>query len=276
VGSSRRSSSRHFKLPLQASPIPLEASDTALISAELLRRLHRGLLMCHLLEQRLAHKGLSSMQRRVHGGEGALVVGATMGLQGSDVVVTAGDSVLPHITHESPIPKLIRELQKPVASEAAIARQMEVALQACAEAKASGSVVLLLCTNNQFIFKAARLGSESAAERCPLIVLLHRGSDPLTEDGAPLIPVEAHDAVAIYRVTQEAIWRARRGGGPTVITAMSSQPTLPNHFESEALVHLREYMQRHGAWDEAAAARIRTKLEKDLEEGFTTCGLPVS
>jgi Dehydrogenase E1 component len=38
--------------------------------------------------------------------------------------------------------------------------------------------------------------------------------------GVPGIPVDAHDAVAIYRVAQEAIGHARIGGGPALIESM--------------------------------------------------------
>ena len=35
--------------------------------------------------------------------------------------------------------------------------------------------------------------------------------------GLPGIPVDGDDVIALYRVTQEAMTRARRGGGPTLI-----------------------------------------------------------
>ena len=38
--------------------------------------------------------------------------------------------------------------------------------------------------------------------------------------GVPGMPVDAHDAVAIYRVAQEAIGHARIGGGPALIESM--------------------------------------------------------
>jgi TPP-dependent pyruvate/acetoin dehydrogenase alpha subunit len=39
--------------------------------------------------------------------------------------------------------------------------------------------------------------------------------------GFPGIPVDGHDVIAVYRVAHEAIHRARRGGGPTLIECLS-------------------------------------------------------
>ena len=46
--------------------------------------------------------------------------------------------------------------------------------------------------------------------------------------GFPKIPVDGNDAVAVYRVAQEAVERARGGGGPTLIEAQ----TLHGHQRS--------------------------------------------
>lgn len=250
--------------------IPAEVTDSALISAKLVQHIHRSLLMCHLLEARVAALGNESAINRVRRGDGAMVVGATIGLGSRDVVITIGDTLLPHITRETPLIDLIRQLARHSPARSAVARQLDVAQKAASSAVAEGRVVLLLCTEIDFAEKAARLAEHCAAQHLPLVALIQCARPPLAETVVPLIPVEAHDAIAIYRVTQEALWRARRGAGATIIAALDATPqaTAPEHFESEALVRLREYMQRHGAWDETATSRLRLKLEADLHEAF--------
>jgi hypothetical protein len=90
--------------------IPAEVTDSALISARLVQRIHRSLLMCHLLEARVAALGNKSAINRVHRGDGAMVVGATIGLGSRDIVITLGDTLLPHVTRDTPLDDLIRQL----------------------------------------------------------------------------------------------------------------------------------------------------------------------
>ena len=60
--------------------------------------------------------------------------------------------------------------------------------------------------------------------RLPLILILLPGAcevESLAKKvGVPVIPVDAGDAVALYRVAQESIVRARAGGGAAVIEAI--------------------------------------------------------
>jgi len=248
--------------------IPAEVTDSALISAKLVQRIHRSLLMCHLLEARVAALGNKSATNRVHRGDGAMVVGATIGLGSRDIVITLGDTLLPHVTRETPLGDLIRQLAQHSPVRSAIVRQLNVAQEAAFSAANEGRVVLLLCTEIDFAEKAAKLAEQCVAQRLPLVALLQCDHPPAA-NATPVIPVEAHDAIAIYRVTQEALWRARRGAGPTIIAIFEApQAAISGHFESEALVRLREYMQRHSAWDEAATSRLRLKLEADLDEAF--------
>ncbi|MGA8290786.1 MAG: thiamine pyrophosphate-dependent enzyme [Acidobacteriaceae bacterium] len=54
-------------------------------------------------------------------------------------------------------------------------------------------------------------------------------SSEVVEYGFPGIAVDGNDAIAVYRVAQEAIERARSGGGPTLIEAQ----TLPGNEPAE-------------------------------------------
>jgi TPP-dependent pyruvate/acetoin dehydrogenase alpha subunit len=255
--------------------IPAEVTDSALISARLVQRIHRSLLMCHLLEARVAALGNKSAINRVHRGDGAMVIGATIGLGSRDIVITLGDTLLPHVTREIPLKNMIRQLAQPPPTRSAISvRQLNVAQEAASSAANEGRVVLLLCTEIDFAEKAARLAEHCSSQSLPLVALVQCDHPPAA-NATPVIPVEAHDAIAIYRVTQEALWRARRRTGPTIIAVMEATPqaAMSGHFESEALVRLREYMQRHSAWDEAATGRLRLKLEADLDKAFAATKL---
>jgi TPP-dependent pyruvate/acetoin dehydrogenase alpha subunit len=76
----------------------------------------------------------------------------------------------------------------------------------------------------------------------------------------PYIAVDAHDAVAIYRVAQESIVRTREGGGPALVELTSY--TLDGELE-DALAKLHRYLIGKGlpanAWKNAATKRFERR-----------------
>ena len=60
----------------------------------------------------------------------------------------------------------------------------------------------------------------------------------------PVLTVDGEDAVAIYRVMQESVLRARQGGGPAVLWAVMtptrSLATMP--ASSQPIARLRSYL----------------------------------
>lgn len=77
----------------------------------------------------------------------------------------------------------------------------------------------------------------------------------------PYIAVDAHDAVAIYRVAQESIARTREGGCPALIELTSYELDFNENGEPEdALAKLHRYLVGKGlpanAWKTAATKRF--------------------
>ncbi len=71
--------------------------------------------------------------------------------------------------------------------------------------------------------------------------------------GVPVIPVDAHDIVAIYRVAYESIHKARHGGGPTLIEATTLPPNLTGKpgtgsetKPSDATAKMEDYLAAKG------------------------------
>src|SRR6185437_2613674 len=61
--------------------------------------------------------------------------------------------------------------------------------------------------------------------------------------GIPGIPVDASDAVAIYRVAQESIGRSRGGDGPVLIECVSPQPFGQRTREmDDPTIHMKDFM----------------------------------
>ena len=89
--------------------------------------------------------------------------------------------------------------------------------------------------------------------------------------GFPGIPVDSNDVVAVYRVAQEAIVRARRGGGPTLIEAVHYAPASEAGFQPDPLARMETYLIAKGlftpAWKRKVAANFRKQLDAAVKAG---------
>ena len=80
--------------------------------------------------------------------------------------------------------------------------------------------------------------------------------------GLPTIIVDSKDPVAVWRVTQESIHRARNAAGPTLIecevqTARAADP----------LIQMEHYMRKRDAWDDEWKHETAGRIEVKLNEG---------
>ena len=99
--------------------------------------------------------------------------------------------------------------------------------------------------------------------------------------GMPGVQLDGNDLLAVYQVTKEAVDRARAGGGPTLIEAMTyrlgphttnDDPRRYRTEEEEAaawladpLLRVRRYLAANDMWDEEWQAKIDADATRDLE-----------
>ena len=84
--------------------------------------------------------------------------------------------------------------------------------------------------------------------------------------GVPIIAVDASDAVAIYRVAQEALGRIRNGGGPVLIECVDFRPEgTRNRSPADPVLKLRRLLlEREIAttdWLDRAGDRLRRQIQ---------------
>ncbi|MGB8480797.1 MAG: thiamine pyrophosphate-dependent enzyme [Acidobacteriaceae bacterium] len=83
--------------------------------------------------------------------------------------------------------------------------------------------------------------------------------------GFPGITVDGNDAVAVYRVAQEATERARSGGGPTLIEAQ----TFPEYVSSDPIAAMERYLAGKGlfseSWKKGIIALFQQKLDAAVD-----------
>jgi TPP-dependent pyruvate/acetoin dehydrogenase alpha subunit len=131
----------------------------------------------------------------------------------------------------------------------------------------NSNIVLAFTTDAAACMQAARLAEE---HRLPILfVFPQNGANAaLTmatrRYGIPGMPVDRDDTVAVYRVAQEAIARARSGGGPTLIECM--RYSIPRQRSQSGLLTLERNLTKKGLftpqWKRILIAGFRRELAK--------------
>jgi len=130
--------------------------------------------------------------------------------------------------------------------------------------------VVFLCQNNQWAISVP-LAQQTAT---PSIAIKAEAY------GFPGLRVDGNDVLAVYRATQEAAKRARSGGGPTLIEAVTyrvgghSSSDDPSRYRSEAEVQawqkrdpikrFAHYLQAKELWGDADDEALRQTLDEEI------------
>jgi len=131
--------------------------------------------------------------------------------------------------------------------------------------------VVFFCQNNQWAIslpRAKQTRSRSLAQKAIAYEI-------------PGIQVDGNDALAVYRATQEALARARAGGGPTLIEAVTyrlmmhttaDDPTkyrtdeeVQAWWRRDPLVRFRRYLERRGLWDNQRQGVLEAELKAEVD-----------
>ncbi len=244
-------------------------------------------------------------------GEEAAVVGAAIQLRRDDWLAPAPGDTMAGFLRGAPLAEIISEFLPHAASRdesaheskknaplnilpppATIAAQLSVASGVAMAMKAAGkgNIVLVLCGVSGTAGKPWQNALSFAGTHClPLVVLvqlkapIHAVSTKHNAVSAnlnlkgrpcgfPVIPVDAHDAVAMYRVAQESIHKARYGGGPTLIEATTFRApkrSPPANFRdvhaTDAIARMEDYLKAKGVFSLAWKKSLMEKFNRDVD-----------
>lgn len=131
--------------------------------------------------------------------------------------------------------------------------------------------VVFLCQNNQWAIsmpRAKQSRSKTLAQKAIAYDI-------------PGIQVDGNDALAVYQATHEALERARSGGGPTLIEAVTyrlmmhttaDDPTkyradteVQTWWKRDPIPRFRRYLEDKGLWDEAKQDALDTEIKAEVE-----------
>jgi len=133
---------------------------------------------------------------------------------------------------------------------------------------------IFIIQNNQFAISTSRTFQTKAA------TLAQKG----IAAGIPCIQVDGNDIFATYAATKEAVERARKGEGPTLIEAVTyrigphttaDDPTIYRdaayHEEmltTDPIIRTKAYLIEKGIWDEKKEEEARKEFDTIVEETF--------
>ena len=126
-------------------------------------------------------------------------------------------------------------------------------------AASNNAPVVFFCQNNQWAISVPT----STQSRVPLV---HRGAG----FGIPSVRVDGNDALACYAVTRVALERARSGGGPTFIEAVTFRMGAHTTSDDPTRYRARADEERWRAKDPIARLRTYLRDERLADDAFFT------
>lgn len=132
--------------------------------------------------------------------------------------------------------------------------------------------VVFICQNNQWAISLPRseqTKSETIAQKA-------------IGYGIEGIQVDGNDALAVYRATSSAIERARKGGGPTLIEAVTyrlmmhttaDDPTkyrtddeVESWWKKDPIPRFRQYLEKKKLWDDEKEEQLQAAIKAEVDE----------
>ncbi|HZD30237.1 MAG TPA: thiamine pyrophosphate-dependent enzyme [Candidatus Angelobacter sp.] len=298
------------------------AGDASPSDPDVLRTLYSVLLKTRLLEEQvlsLLRAGkYAGTSVPLLGGE-ATEVGACIGLQNDDSFSSAQPKLATHVVRDTPLVQVFAELFHRkhastgkaagesdtihvVPQASSLTGQLDIAagIALAYRQLAKPNVVVALAGDGLaalgFWHEAASLASR---HRLPIVFMVENcdqshpsggGTVQSDEDlrhraeayGFPGITVDGNDLVAVWRVTQESIHRARSGAGPTLIECCTCRwhadtdrpsptggPGAKRLRQNDPLHHMEHYMKKRSLWKQAWKDRLVEEYRASLTKTVT-------
>jgi TPP-dependent pyruvate/acetoin dehydrogenase alpha subunit len=277
-----KSSAKKTSVKPEAPLKTVNSNGSSPSSQETLRRLYASLLRCRLANERAAEVRADHYEIAL--GHEATIVGPTAELTAEDTIaaspanlaamVTRGVSleglladgdagaVRHSITHAS-LPADPFNVGTGIALAHKLAGQRRVVVAFCAQEspalenwhdalKFAGVHKLPIL----FVIKNGVADQKSSDEHAPH---LEAFSFMARDYGYPGVIVDGQDVVAVFRVAQESIHRARQGSGPTLIDCRTDSKRDP-------LKYLEHYMRKRNLWDDGWREQTATGITGEIEK----------
>jgi TPP-dependent pyruvate/acetoin dehydrogenase alpha subunit len=284
-----------------------------LLTADQLKQLYSVVLRCRILAeklQELEQQGRLDRALVPETGHEAIEAGTLTGLHPDDLVAPGTNAVAAGLVRGEPVKSIVAELlgetRRPRQKNRAplsvlpcslsLAAQINIALGAAwgSRSRKDRPVAISICresSTSPSVWRDAVVFS--VLHKLAVIHVVHTGrSEAAAVDGhsalrqhlsslgsdLPTLTVDGDDAVAVYRVCQEAVRRARQGRGPALIECQTSATASVGHLKNLSVNHqppgtdpiqrLETYLQRKGIWSERWKRGLVASFVKELDRAL--------
>jgi len=285
--SSRKSSAT--KAPLaSAAPQTISSNGSSPSNGETLRKLYAALLRCRLAQEhvKLAH----STEYEIALGHEAVTAGATADLGAEDMIAASSRNLAALVARGLPFEKLLTERDDfpgsiPRASLPEDPFNLGTGVALTHKLNGKQSVVVAFCEKEiasldswhealKFagvhrlpILFVVKSGAPDEASATGQQAYLEQFSFMARDYGIPGIVVDGRDVVAVWRVAQESIHRARNGAGATLIDCRTESARDP-------LEHMEHYMRQRHVWDEEWKTKTEAGIAGEIEKAAGAVPVP--
>ena len=280
-----------------------QASAAAVLDAQKLKDLYSSMLKCRMLGDKM--RELSSAQAaggasEIAPGREAVLVGAVAHARPEDSVIAVQNQPLAEFifSQGAQLNTLLASFKKAAVASfkkaaagapdpaGAASHGAHVALahgmSRANEMKGSAKVSFVFCGD-----ATAALASQLdtlglvARNKLPLVCLIETGFSRFEQDQRswslsgqqdasshfPRISVDGADVVAVFRVAQEAVRRARAGHGPSLIQCVMPEPDARGQ-SNDPLAFMERYLRQRKLWSNERRKKIAENFQRELETAF--------
>jgi len=273
---------------------PPSTVENSRITPDKLKQLYAMMISLRMINERLRRKARS---QRVQSYE-ACEVACTVDLRKEDVISTVPDQYVAYVSRGvKSADNLRRRIQGRLSSGSDFFREFAISLNVLdaqnghlslatgasfgCKAQQSGNVVVAFC-RPQEVVRSQDCIYFATQHRLP-IIYVQLGDSPvksrrhklLSYPSITAIPVEQNDVVAIYRVASEAIDKARRGVGPTLIQCVDYLSSTRNGFATDSgdpIGYMEEYLRKKSLWSTGLKNAIHENFSRELNEALQSSG----
>ena len=277
----RKTKARSASRARSAEPA-IQSERQANSQTDTLRRLYAALLRCRRVQEQLQSVfGSATANYDIAIGHEAITVGAAAELTSSDTLAASPRNLAAQLAHRMPLRELFaRNGASSVVRRACAVPEdpfhAGVGLALARKLEQKRGVVLAVCAQRHPSLAAWRDGLQFAVNhKLPIIFVIENGIEPHEFDAGhltaisfmvrdhefPGIIVDGSDVVAVWRVVQESVHRARSGLGPTLIDCRTNAARDP-------LAHLEHYMRGRNLWDESWQQQLARDIAAELEQAL--------
>jgi TPP-dependent pyruvate/acetoin dehydrogenase alpha subunit len=289
VEASRKSSPA--KKPKAVTPSQAVSSNgSSPSSQETLRRLYASLLRCRLVEEQARQSSKGDYDLSI--GHEAVTVGPTAELSAEDTIAATVRNLAALAARGVPLTSLVAKPQSDAAARKPMLPasmpqdpfNLATGIALAHKLEKRRHVVIAFCPQESpaletwhealkfagvhklpviYVIKNGVADQQSSSDHAPH---LEAFSFMARDYGYPGVIVDGQDVVAVWRVAQESLHRARNGSGPTLIDCRTDTKRDP-------LAHMEHYMRKRNVWDEAWRKQTEREIRGEIEKAGVWSGI---